>query len=825
MGTVGGRAWLSALALMMGGSSAFAQGVPGIVDPVSVRRLADLADSQVLTPEHSAIWNGRLYFLTVPSSGAPRSKLWSTDGTAAGTREHPMPASVVIDPASLRATSQRLFFTATVPVTGRALWTSDGTMAGTHVTGDVAEGGAEGAVAAPAELFVLSDHVLFTSGSDGDLWRSDGTEAGTLPVKDILPGEASSHPRDFVRVGDTVFFTARGPEGRELWRTDGTEEGTTLVRDLRPGAEGSDVRALTAVGATLYFVADDGQHGVALWKSDGTPEGTTLVALPTVAGAAPAMGVGHLTALDDGRLVFVVIRSDSLELWGSDGTDAGTARLKALPQSSIEGPPGLQLIRAGARVYLLARGSADGDALWVTDGTEAGTAHVPLPFPRRVQSLRLAAAWDGALTFVADTALNRRELFRTDGTVAGTYKLARLPLGERDAAPTALLPFQGGLLLETGDAWTRHGLWRLEADAMSPTFECPDMVDVPSTGPDGASLEAFTPALHGGQAPLTTRTTLPVGMRLGLHQVREASFQATDALGRVASCDLQVRVLDSTGPAIQGCPTALTLDTASPLGLAFRYPALSVTDETDPDVRVSHSPENGSILPVGTTRVTMTATDRSGNVSTCAFPVTVRTSLPSSGACQVREVRVEAEGPEGAHASWPEPDGVSAQVVSRTHAPGDLFPLGATRVQLTSTDETGSTRTCEIQVRVRDSRPPMLTCPASFTVRSAVMSGIRAEYPAATAHDAVSEVEISYSPEPGTPLSPGDHWVQVTAMDAAGNAALCTFQLAVEYDPTSDMRRGLGCATGGTSGAAGLGALLVLAWTLAGRRKGGTPRA
>jgi hypothetical protein len=206
-------------------------------------------------------------------------------------------------------------------------------------------------------------------------------------------------------------------------------------------------------------------------------------------------------------------------------------------------------------------------------------------------------------------------------------------------------------------------------------------------------------------------------------------------------------------------------------------------------------------------------------------------SLAPDPVCTVGKVSVEAEGPEGAHAFWaeaPPGDTPAARVtITRTHASGDLFPLGDTLVRLTSTNAAGNSTACELQVEVRDSRPPVLTCPEAYWVSTPVLGGSRAEYPAATAHDAVSDVALTYSPEPGEPLAPGKHQVQVTATDAAGNTSLCTFQVTVEYDPTSDMRKGdMGCATGGAAGVAGPGVLLaLLAWRLTGRRKARAPRA
>ena len=96
--------------------------------------------------------------------------------------------------------------------------------------------------------------LLATDGSSGrELWKTDGTAAGTVRVADIIPGQDGSWPSHLTSVGSTLFFFADdGTSGRELWKSDGTAAGTVLVADIRPGgSSGSYPNDLTAVGDTL----------------------------------------------------------------------------------------------------------------------------------------------------------------------------------------------------------------------------------------------------------------------------------------------------------------------------------------------------------------------------------------------------------------------------------------------------------------------------------------------------------------------------------------------------------------------------------------------
>lgn len=837
MRTGSGRTWLSALALMAVSGPAVASGTSaGGPDSVSVRRLTDL---RAETPpfgwasnfesQPTVTMNGLLYFFTGPRVVDVTDRnleLWATDGTAAGTRsmQHLLPASVTMDFMSLTAVPGRLFFTAWAPDTsGRELWTSDGTAAGTHLTRDIHPTGHGLRMTPP--LLALGTSVLFAgedSTSDTELWKSDGTEAGTVRIKDIVPGHEGSWPSMLGTCGGAALFSATGPEGRELWRTDGTEAGTWRLRDIHPGAGDSHPSAPTAAGGTCFFLADDGQHGRALWKTDGTQAGTRFVTELVPGPTEPAYS--QPIALGD-FVLFSASSPSGVDLWRTDGTEAGTLLVKSLPPTVVGGPPGLEFARAGDRVYFMNRGASSDKGLWVTDGTEAGTFRVPMPLSYAGGSPQSLTAWGDALVFTVAPNIWARELWRTDGTAQGTYRLARLPSGNRNFSPSRLVPFQDALLVTSADAWTNLGLWRLDRDTTPPVFTCHSNMDVAATGPGGGLVP--DPPQFGAQAPFTLRSTHPAGSLLPLDMTAGVSYQVEDARGRVASCSISMTARDLLPPAFLRCPKELTVNARSQGGTTVYYPDIGVTDEMGGDVSVTYSPENGSVLPLGTTRFTVTARDTSGHTSTCTFPVTVRDerSPAPAPACKVSEVRVEAEGPEGAHASWPEQtssgDSSSNTTVTSSHASGDLFPLGITPVQIKNTDAAGNSRTCEIQVKVRDTRPPVLNCPADIAMETAVLSGTRAEYPLATALDTVSPTQLSYSPEPGSLLSPGEHSVRVTALDAAGNAALCSFQVSVEYDPTSDMQRGLGCSVGsGPASGASWAALLLLGWTLCRRRKG-----
>ncbi len=85
---------------------------------------------------------------------------------------------------------------------------------------------------------------------------------------------------------------------------------------------------------------------------------------------------------------------------------------------------------------------------------------------------------------------------------------------------------------------------------------------------------------------------------------------------------------DTMPPVIQVHPDVM-VGTADPTGSQVTFAAADVTDNSGNAPTVEYSPANGSHFPLGTTLVTITATDATGNVATSTFKVTVNTVYPA----------------------------------------------------------------------------------------------------------------------------------------------------------------------------------------------------
>ncbi|MEM7282004.1 MAG: hypothetical protein AAF438_10295 [Pseudomonadota bacterium] len=319
----------------------------------------------------------------------------------------------------------------------------------------------DGPASSTPNYLINVDGTLYFAAQDGngeELWRSDGTEAGTTMVIDLDGAVTSSRPESLIYHNGLIFFIADGGEGVELWKSDGTAAGTEIVKDINPGA-GDGIRRFQAafdwqkppvllpVGNLLYFAADDGQNGTELWKSDGTEAGTEMVA--DIFG-----GPDHGFAVDDtprmaavGNTLFFFARSSTtvgVELWKSDGTEAGTMiveELNTVPNDSVFPNNGdVDRILAATSTHFFFRGFDGTDfGLYVSDGTSQGTSRLVTAAPSGVSSpnfLDSLTVWKDRLFFRANTDGNGGEIWVSDGTPGGTQILKEIRAGNFSGAHT-----------------------------------------------------------------------------------------------------------------------------------------------------------------------------------------------------------------------------------------------------------------------------------------------------------------------------------------------------------------------------------------------------
>ncbi len=328
-----------------------------------------------------------------------------------------------------------LFFAFTAPSTmDPTLWVSDGTANGTVEIYRTAPEWNE----VYYRKFTKIGSTLYFSGSrnaysDVELWKSDGTSEGTAIVSDIYPGSGSSSPSYLTDVNGTLFFVAGDGAGKKgVWKSDGTTSGTEFIGKV--SISSISASEFVNVGGTLYFPAND-NFGAELWKSDGTAGGTAMVADINPSGpSAPA----ELTAVGN-ELYFTALSDSRQHIWKTDGTVAGTVKLTdRFRIGGLDRPT--SLVNVGADLFFTAFDRSTGTELYTSDGTEAGTAMVrdiyPGTFPPdfmggegNSSDPQNLTNINGTLYFTANDGVHGRELWKSDGTAAGTSMVIDLTPG------------------------------------------------------------------------------------------------------------------------------------------------------------------------------------------------------------------------------------------------------------------------------------------------------------------------------------------------------------------------------------------------------------
>jgi ELWxxDGT repeat protein len=447
-----------AAALWLPRSPALASEAPAIVKDVfpgpssSIRELG----IQGVPPALSAPVDAGGAFFFPANDGTSGTELWRSDGTEGGTfrLKDIVPGAGGSSPWNFVTAGGLVYFKASDGAGANHLWRSDGTEAGTFPLK---------AVTSSIEPPVAIGGAVFFAGLDGglELWRTDGTLEGTMLVRDLSSSVGGGSPTNLTAVGATLFFVAGADNGggRELWRSDGTAPGTLRVKDIHPGPNSSNPDSLVAANGLLFFTATDGTSSSNLWRSDGTPTGTFRI--ENVNAAGPSGGVqcarSPLSQLVDfgGTLFFAGTANDGtgdLELWRSDGTEAGTFRVKDIFPGPNPSSP-YCFVDAGGTLFFGASDGTAGQELWRTDGTEAGTFRVKDVSPGGGNSTpRFLTDAGGTLFFTASDALGG-ELWRSDGTEAGTLRVADINPG--GASTPENLRYAGGTLFFSANDGTR----------------------------------------------------------------------------------------------------------------------------------------------------------------------------------------------------------------------------------------------------------------------------------------------------------------------------------------------------------------------------------
>ena len=472
--------------------------------------------TQASFPSHLYKWKDHIYF---SANIKGENSLWRTDGTNEGTQR----LLQGVDVLEIYGDEDNLWLNAFHTAIGIEVWKGNGEPNSFQPVKDIYPGPNFSFFLSrqPSNFLTVNGKTFFlaVSNSSGrELWVSDGTHAGTQIVREFVDGLGNSRITGYTAFQNLLFFVRTNENGQwELWRTDGTNNETILIKSVKPrAAQPGPPQALQVFQDHLFFfAANDSIHG--LWKSDGTSSGTQLI-FSTPPGfskiiphpdklyfltASPSNRDGTALWTSNGLLWDLTLIKDfenyevteasvlfesiylagNKSLWISDGSKDGTHLLKTKDHDGFvfhewEALGDQAIIRFGSQIWIsdgtpqhtlpinscklpkanflfshlvpnkvltlgnygFFAGYANTDSkkdveLWITDGTETGTRRfkdlndVPVD-----ASLELLGKNEQQMFFRSRTSIGT-ELWRSDGTTEGSYTVKDLCPGPADSNP------------------------------------------------------------------------------------------------------------------------------------------------------------------------------------------------------------------------------------------------------------------------------------------------------------------------------------------------------------------------------------------------------
>ncbi len=468
---------------------------------------------------------GRAFFIAgddVPGGREP----WITDGTAAGTHAlgDLLPGGNSDPTNFIDLGDGRALFSAVADGGLRCLWLTDGTEAGTALLA-----GPEGALVEPTYTTAFgSGHALFTarvSDSEYGTWITDGTTAGTYRLTSI--GSVSGINSAYADMGNgfALFTATSAAAGSETWITDGTPDGTRLLHDNDPGLAGSNPRAYFAfqsaqrqdfnidtLAPTPLITTDDafltaGQTARLTFTFPEPVMDFTLADL-SIAGGRLVGGLSNsgnnvyttfvqpLANTDNTPITITLAAGGVTDLAGNAGTQASftltgdtvaptfaistsdtvlrageTATITFAFSEKVLGFAAADIRTAGGTLGALA--TADGGQTYTASFTP--TAGVSRPGGVSVDTASITDLAGNALgqaaLFGANDGSNGVELWRTDGSGAGTRLISDINPGAADSTPMSFTPLgDGRIVFRAGTATTGSELWVSDGTAAGITL-------------------------------------------------------------------------------------------------------------------------------------------------------------------------------------------------------------------------------------------------------------------------------------------------------------------------------------------------------------------
>ena len=336
-------------------------------------------------------------------------------------------------------------------------------------------------------------------------------------------------------------------------------------------------------------------------------------------------------------------------------------------------------------------------------------------------------------------------------------------------------------------------------DSQAPSFKTAPASTTTTTdsGLCGATVMWDTPSIFENCTDYTLGTTHNSGdfFQKGTTDV---TMTASDSHGNSTTHSFQVTVNDAETPTISGTPASMSMSSdQGSCGAVVSWTPPTSADNCPGDVLTSsHLP--GDFFGIGSTTVSFSVTDASGNSHGTSFTVDVADNeLPTFSGAPISQSLSTDPGSCGAIATWAphtSDDNCGVDSDTSTASSGDFFELGNTTVTMTLVDVHGNQATHEFTITVTDTEDPMLhDVPASMTQTAEAGScGASISWTPPTTTDNCPNPSLSSTHQPGDTFEVGTTTVTYISNDANGLSSSASFDVTVTDNelPTFDLAPG-----------------------------------
>jgi ELWxxDGT repeat protein len=236
------------------------------------------------------------------------------------------------------------------------------------------------------------------------------------------------------------------------------------VKDINPTTASSTPTTFFNYNGSLLFRATDGVKGIELWKSDGTEAGTVLVKdINAVVSATSNSNPQNFTVFNN-KVYFNATTGTTVsgqELWTTDGTDAGTTLVRDIRTGTASSNPQDFTVINPTTMLFSANDGTNGVELWKTDGTEVGTVNV-VDYSGTANSVTWMENLNGTAIIGQIVTATGRELYKSDGTSANSGLILDVNPGSSLGVGTGFFKNGNTIYFQGNDGTTGLELWKTD---------------------------------------------------------------------------------------------------------------------------------------------------------------------------------------------------------------------------------------------------------------------------------------------------------------------------------------------------------------------------